>query len=124
MLAAAYDRHITIDVLSRLLRGPLARVAHAVFRLFAAGVVFLLSNAGYLLVRDEFEFGSTSFLDIPTWALMMIIPVGLAVIGYRFVLSAWRGPVEGTSAVTSSEDAFVPTDDRQPDPAIDGEAPA
>jgi TRAP-type C4-dicarboxylate transport system permease small subunit len=102
MLATAQDRHISIDALSRLLRGTASHVVHALLRLLAAGVALALANAAYLLARDELEFESVSFLDIPTWALMIIMPWGLVVMAYRFVLSAWRGrpsdPVPSTGA--------------------------
>ena len=90
-LATAFDRHIAIDVLSRLLSGRASHVVHALLRLFAAFVCLLLANATYGLMRDEYEFKSTSFLDLPTWVLMLVMPTLLIVMSYRFVLSAWRG---------------------------------
>jgi TRAP-type C4-dicarboxylate transport system permease small subunit len=94
-LAAAADRHISIDVLSRFMAPGVHRGVHAVLRTAAAMVALLLANATYLLLRDEFEFGSTAFLSVPTWMVMAIMPMALLVVAYRFVHSAWRGPVPG-----------------------------
>ncbi len=91
-LATARDRHINIDVLSRLVRGGAGRGIHALLRLLAAGVTLALSSASYRLLVDEFEFKTTSFLSIPVWVLMSIMPFAMALMSYRFVLNAWRGP--------------------------------
>jgi TRAP-type C4-dicarboxylate transport system permease small subunit len=102
MLATAEDRHISVDALSRLLHGQTSHAVHATLRVAAAGVALALANACYLLARAELEFESVSFLGIPTWALMSIMPWGLVVMSYRFVVSAWRGrppdPVPSTGA--------------------------
>lgn len=118
MLATTQDRHINIDALSRLVTGLPARAIHGVLRLFAAAVALLLANAAYVLVRDEFEFGGASFLGIPTWVLMIIMPWGLVVMSYRFVLSAWRGrppdPVPGTGL----HEGLAPLDAGPEGPAV------
>ncbi len=98
-LATAQDRHINIDVLSRLLRGVGGHIVHAALRLLAAGVTLALSGAAYRLLADEFEYKTTSFLSIPVWFLMSIMPAGLALMSYRFLLSAWRGRRVETPAV-------------------------
>jgi len=91
-LATASDRHINIDVLTRFLPPTAHRVAHALLRMAAALVALLLANATYLLLRDEYEFETQAFLDIPTWVVMAIMPVALLVIAYRFLHGAARGP--------------------------------
>lgn len=90
-IATSFDRHIAIDVFSRLLSGIASRAVHGLLRLFAAFVCLLLANATYGLMRDEYEFESVSFLGIPTWVLMIVMPVLLILMSYRFVVSAWRG---------------------------------
>jgi TRAP-type C4-dicarboxylate transport system permease small subunit len=59
--------------------------------LLAAAVSLLLANATYALIRDEYASGSTAFLSIPTWSLMLVMPFAFAVMSYRFLLGAWRG---------------------------------
>ena len=109
-LASAQDRHIAIDVLSRLLHGRLSWIVHGLLRLLAAGVSLLLANSSYLLLRDEFEFETRSFLDIPTWVLMIVMPAGFIVIAYRFLVSAWRGRPGPVPAVLAG--VQPPEDDR------------
>lgn len=123
MLATAQDRHISIDALSRLVSGAAGRVVHGALRIFAAVVALLLANSCYILTRDELTFESHSFLDIPTWVLMIVMPWGLVVMSYRFVLSAWRGrppdPVPGTEA---HEGLPVPGEARGTSAAARGES--
>lgn len=111
-LATASDRHINIDVLTRFLPGVSLRVIHALLRMAAALVAFLLANATYLLLRDEFEFESQAFLDIPTWVVMGIMPVALLVIGYRFLHSAVRGPADDPYGTASPPGPVAPTASR------------
>jgi TRAP-type C4-dicarboxylate transport system permease small subunit len=89
--ATAHDRHISVDALSRFLRGAAARAVHTSVELLAAVVSLLLANATYALIRDEHASGSTAFLSIPTWSLMLVMPFAFTVMSYRFLLGAWRG---------------------------------
>jgi len=90
-LATAHDHHITIDALSRLLRGTTAWAVHGILRVLAAIVCLLLANATYQLLRDEYEAGSRAMLELPSWVVMIVMPAALSVMAYRFLLSAWRG---------------------------------
>ena len=88
-LATGSGHHIRIDLISRILesRGyqTLGRVVEIVVSLFAVLVLGWLIYAGYSLVQIEFQFGKPSFLDIHSGFLVAIIPVGLALIGIRYL---------------------------------------
>ncbi|MDG2049477.1 MAG: TRAP transporter small permease [Myxococcota bacterium] len=84
--ASRGDRHITIDVLPRLLP-PRARAALAVLiHIFTVWVCALLAWHSGRFVQSEQEFGGDAFLGIPAWALESVMPFAFAVIALRY---AW-----------------------------------
>ena len=86
-IAASRDRkHIAIDVTDRILP-PQLRVAAAVVRnLFAAVVCALLAWYSWSFVRDSREFGDVLLGNLPAWWFQAILPVGFALISYRYLL--------------------------------------
>lgn len=94
LLATRAGRHIQIDVLSRLLPERWLRWTALVTHLLSSFVCVLLCNASFKMVRDEAAFGSTSFLEVPTWILQSVMPVALWLMAYRFAcrtMDALRG---------------------------------
>lgn len=79
-------RHINVDALSRLLKGAALRWTHIFIDLVSMVICLILAKAGYKFVQYEIEAGSTLFKDIPSWYFQIIIPVGFALIGFRFFL--------------------------------------
>jgi len=106
-LATRVGRHINVDALSRFLPARILRVARTVTHLLATLVCLLLSNACIKLVREEAEFASSGFLDIPVWALQAIMPLALLVMGSRFLghaIASARGDL-GEVAIGSGAEA-------------------
>jgi TRAP-type C4-dicarboxylate transport system permease small subunit len=86
-LAATRERrHITIDVIARLLPARGKAVADAVTSLFAAIVSATVAFYAARFVASEVEFGSVAFAGIPAWALEVVIPVAFGLIALRFLL--------------------------------------
>ncbi len=85
-LATRDNRHINIDVFSRFLSPGGQRAVQVVTSLIAAGVSFVLSRAAITFVAMERESGSIVFGNVPTWWLQLIIPIGFAMIGLRFII--------------------------------------
>lgn len=84
MVASREDRHITVDVVSKFAPSR-ARAAIRVFTDgFTACVAGMLAWSGATFVRNEIEFDSRSFLDLPTWVLELVIPVAFGVIALRY----------------------------------------
>ena len=87
--AAREDRHISIDVLSRFL-APRPKAFVALFvDLFAAGVCFVLAWYSYIMVGYAIEDSEVLLGGLPAWWFQIILPVGFALIGYRYVI--WIG---------------------------------
>lgn len=87
-LAASQERHITIDALSRFLSTRLRLGAMVIAQLFAAGVCLMLADAAVTFVRNDLEFGSTIYAEIPAWTSEVIIPVGFSLLAFHFLVRA------------------------------------
>ncbi len=87
-LATRENRHINIDVFSRLLSGNYRRWVSFITNLFSAFISGLLSRAAYVFIRDERAAETTLFLDIPLWLFISIILIGFIIITFRFLIKA------------------------------------
>ena len=84
--ASRSDRHIRIDVASKLLPPPLASLLGVVTSLFTAVVAGTVAWHSWRFVADEWEFGSTAFSGVPAWAFEVVIPVAFTLISVRYLL--------------------------------------
>ncbi|MBN2382872.1 TRAP transporter small permease [bacterium] len=85
-LATHSEKHIVIDVLSRVSGPRLKKVTRIAVLLFAAGITGVLCRAAFVFVRSEYDYGTTLFGSMPAWTLELIIPLGFLMIGLRFLL--------------------------------------
>jgi TRAP-type C4-dicarboxylate transport system permease small subunit len=89
-LAAREGRHITIEVV-KLRSAAGGRRYLAALSLLCAGIVCaIMTWAAVKFVHDDAQIGNRTFLDLPTWALEMIIPAAFAIMSQRFLLHAVR----------------------------------
>ena len=58
---------------------------------FTAVICALIAWHSAAFVRTSFEFGDTMLGDVPAWLLQMVLPVGFALISWRYALFALRG---------------------------------
>lgn len=95
-LAATRDhRHIAIELIVRALPDLLQRMTRSFVAVFATGVAGLFAWHSYRFVMDSREFGDTVLGDWPAWYFQLILPVGFALIAWRFLtsaLAAWLPP--------------------------------
>lgn len=92
MAAARADRHITVDVLSRLLPERARRGARALTDLATAVVCALLAWHAARFVAAELEGGAVVFAGVPAWTCQLILPLGFAVMALRYLaLAVGRG---------------------------------
>lgn len=87
-IAAKEEKHINIDVLSRFLGPKAEKIVHTITYLFAAAISWILADAAYMFVKDEMEFETIIFKDVPAWYFQVIIPIGFVLIALRFALIA------------------------------------
>jgi TRAP-type C4-dicarboxylate transport system permease small subunit len=89
MMASREGGHIKIDVLSHYLSARVLLVMRSITAIFSAAICFIAAYYSVVFVLDEREYGVAAFADVPAWWCEAIIPVGLLVIGLRFVIEAF-----------------------------------
>jgi len=96
--ATSENRHITIDLLPRLLRRR-GRVALAVLSsLFSFGVCVVLFWASWGFVEGERMTGGKVFAGIPYWWVETVFPFSFALMALRFGGRLAADLLEGTTA--------------------------
>lgn len=83
--ATRQDRHISIDLLSGRLSGRAKTWLWAAIYFISAGTCFLLVPPSIRFVLSEYQVGKPLAFGIPIWVSQSIIPLMLAVIGFRFL---------------------------------------
>ena len=84
LYATRKSKHITVDVLARLLSSRAQRIASSITTLFSAAVCFLVAWHAFAFVRDTWSYGDTLLDDVPAWLVQSIIPFSFFCIGLRF----------------------------------------
>ncbi len=85
-LATCERRHISIDVLSRILPGSVTRWTNLVIDCIALVVVGILAYYGFLFLGDEQSSEAVLIGSVPLWWAKTIIPYGFVLIGIHVVL--------------------------------------
>jgi TRAP-type C4-dicarboxylate transport system permease small subunit len=85
-LATRMNRHIRIEALPRFLPARHRRRLERGVLLFAAAVSTLFGVTAVDLVRQEQASGSMAFGSVPTWTLQLVLPIGFAIVAFRFGL--------------------------------------
>ena len=91
LVGSRADNHISVDVLSRFLRGRAKAAAQAITSVFAAAVCAVLAYHAGRFVASEWDAGVEAFLGVPTWAVETVLPFSFGFIAVRYgLLSARR----------------------------------
>lgn len=85
-VAARENKHIQIDVLTRLLSPRVFLIVQIAVYQFSAGVCLIIAWSGASWIQLDYQDQITSFIAVPAWALEIIIPISFAIIGIRFFL--------------------------------------
>ena len=85
-LATYERRHISIDVLSRILPGKITRWTNLVIDCIALVVVAILAYYGFLFLGDEQLSEKKLIGSVPLWWAKTIIPYGFVLIGTHIAL--------------------------------------
>lgn len=93
MVAARADKHIRIDLLSRVLPGNLAAAANIVVNIFTSMVAAFVAWHAWRFVRFDYENNVMAFATVPAWVTELIIPLVFVVIALRFLFMAFSQAV-------------------------------
>lgn len=89
-LATHNEKNINVDIFSRFLPERGRHFTKTVIYIFAAVVSFFLLNASVTFLFDEYASGTILFtigeLNILSWWMQLIIPVGFGLMLFRFIL--------------------------------------
>lgn len=86
MVASASDQHIRIDLVARFLSPAAARRVGRLTSAFTAAVCFGLAWFSVTLVLVDYRDGTPGFGPVPAWVCELVIPVGAAVMGLRYLV--------------------------------------
>lgn len=86
--ASRDDRHIRIDVLSQFLPEGVIKVTRVLVDIFAAAVCAVIAWQASRYLQLEIEFEDQVLVDTPAWIVHVIVPLGFALISYRFACLA------------------------------------
>ena len=85
-LATCERRHISIDVLSRILPRKVTRWTNLAVDCIALVVVGILAYYGFLFIEDEKSSEAILIGSVPLWWAKTIIPYGFVLIGIHVVM--------------------------------------
>lgn len=86
-LATRKRKHISIDVLGRLLTGNKKRILDIFINLFSLFIVLLLLITSWNFVKDEMAFGGTLMNNISSWVIEIVFPLGFSLIALRLLIN-------------------------------------
>jgi len=89
--ASRENRHIAIDVLSRVLPPAPKAIAAIVVNAFTSGVSFILAWYSWVFVAESREYQDLLLDALPAWWFQTILPVAFLLIGYRYAIWGLRG---------------------------------
>lgn len=89
-IATYKNKHIKIDIIGRFAKGRLKSLTYLLTNLFASIVCIILSYSSYIyLIKIQMPSSDPApFLNISKWILLIIIPIGFGLIGFRFLLKS------------------------------------
>lgn len=96
-VATCERRHISIDVLSRILPGKITRWTNLVVDCVALIVVGILAYYGFIFLQDEKSSEAVLIGSVPLWWAKAIIPYGFVLIGIHIALQIGIYLVEARS---------------------------
>lgn len=86
MVASRSNNHISIDLISRYLKGRIKRLTTLMTAVFTSVTCAVMAYFSLAFVIMEREDGLLAFANIPVWICESIIPFSFAVISLRYLL--------------------------------------
>ena len=88
--ASRMDRHISLSLLDRFLPTRGQHAVKMLTHLFTAAVCALVAWFSLAFVLTSREFGDTLLGGVPAWPLQAVMPLGFALIAWRYSILAVR----------------------------------
>ncbi|MFA6455271.1 MAG: TRAP transporter small permease [Bacteroidota bacterium] len=94
VIATGEGRHLRIEFVSKLVPERTRKIFFVITSLFAGFICYLLMQASISFVQLEMESQTILILDLPSWYFIVIIPIGYAMVSFRFIVRALKWSVE------------------------------
>ena len=94
VIATGEGRHLRIEFVSKLVPQKIRKIFFVITSIFASIICYFLMQAAIAFVQLEMESESTLLLDLHTWYFIVIIPVGYAMLSFRFIVRALNWLIE------------------------------
>jgi TRAP-type C4-dicarboxylate transport system permease small subunit len=88
LTATSRARHLHLDVLPRVLPPRIGRAVGRFLSVVSAACCAFLANGAYVYLRDEYAYGVSPFLEVPSWVVQSVLLWGFALLTYRFLVQA------------------------------------
>ena len=88
LVASRTDEHIRMDVITRYLPNGALRWVQRIIALFTAAVCLLFAYYAVEFIKFEYEDGTLAFGEVPAWVCELVMPVGFALMGVRYIVRA------------------------------------
>jgi len=85
-VATRNNRHIRIDLLSKLFSRNTHRLIQSIIGQVSAWTCLVVAWYGFKWIQMDYVDEVTSFAGVPAWLLEVIIPVTFALIGLRYLI--------------------------------------
>ncbi|MFK8015569.1 MAG: TRAP transporter small permease [Gammaproteobacteria bacterium] len=101
--ASRDDHHIRIDILSRFLPTRVRLSMRVLVDVFTCAVCAIVAWYSLSFVGSTREYEDLAFGKLPLWWFQAVLPVGFALISYRYALWAVRHTIEAWRGDASTE---------------------
>ena len=91
VVATRENKHIGIDVVGYLAPDQVKPWMDLFINIFSSLVASLLTWASVTFVRNEFLYGSSPLLSIPSWVWYLIFPIAFGLIAIHFLQATMAG---------------------------------
>ncbi len=85
-VASRDNKHIRIDLISHFFSTRLHLLIQSFVGLFTTAICGLIAWHGSRWVQQDYQDQLTSFADLPSWALEIIIPLAFGLIAIRYLI--------------------------------------
>jgi len=99
-LLTGENKHINIDLFSALLPPKWLPVRELILSVVCVAISAIMLKVCIGYVKMEMEFGGTLFLHLPNWIGELILPLGFAMILFRFLLRTINQGLEIVRSIT------------------------
>lgn len=87
-VAASRDqRHISIDVLSRVLPDSAKAWVALIIDAVTATITLILAWYSWMFVADSYEYQDRLLNDLPAWLFQSVLPIAFFLIAYHYVIA-------------------------------------